>query len=90
MGCVQQICELVELTEYLQRSCEVLKSGAWVAVFHAPTRIDGGAPPPIPYGANPYTVRLPAPATYTCPFATTGIVNFAAFPPVSAAFTELL
>ena len=43
MGCVQQICELVELTEYLQRSCEVLKSGAWVAVFHAPNRIDGGA-----------------------------------------------
>ena len=43
LGSVHELFERVELTEDLKRSGKVLKGCAWVAVFHAPNRIDGGA-----------------------------------------------
>jgi len=43
LGRVHEFFKLVELTKNLKRSGKVLKGSAWVAVFHAPNRIDGGA-----------------------------------------------
>jgi hypothetical protein len=43
LGRVHEIFELIELTENLKCSGDVLKSRARVTVFHAPNRVDGGA-----------------------------------------------
>ncbi len=42
LGRIHQRFEFVELAKYLKRAGKVLKGRAWVAVFHAPHRIDGG------------------------------------------------
>ena len=40
---VHEVFEPVERTKDLKRAGKVLKGCAWVAAFHAPNRIDGGA-----------------------------------------------
>ena len=43
LGRVHELFKLVELTKDLKRSGKVLKRRAWVAIFHAPNRVDRGA-----------------------------------------------